>query len=183
MLAGRTPRAKLDGLTVADLVNRFLTHKEQLVETGELKRRTWQDFYTVCERVVSVFGRNRVVSDLAADDFAKLRANFGKTRGPFALVGDVTRTRVLFKWGFDEGLLATPIRYGQSFNKPSRKTLRLAKADDGPRMFERIEVWAMLYGTEGIGRGVTPLRTMLLLALKGGFGNSDVANRACLHWT
>lgn len=179
LLAGRTPRTKLGSLTVADLVNRFLTHKEQLVTTGELKKRTWTDYFTVCERVVSVFGRNRLVSDLAADDFAKLRSSFAKTRGPYALVGDVTRARVLFKWGFDEGLILTPIRYGQSFNKPSRKTLRLAKANNGPRMFERPEVWAMLYGVtideEKVKGASQPLRTMILLALNGGLGNSDVA--------
>jgi integrase len=175
LLAGRTPRTKLDGLTVAELVNRFLSHKEQLVETGELKKRTWQDYYTVCDRVVHVFGRNRLVSDLAADDFAKLRSSFAKTRGPFALSGDITRTRVLFKWGFDEGLIATPIRYGQSFNKPSRKTLRLAKANNGPRMFERNEVWLMLYGATAKGAS-QPLRTMILLALNGGLGNNDLAS-------
>jgi integrase len=179
LLAGRVPRARTDGVTVADLVNRFLTHKETLVECGELKQRTWQDYYVVCERVVQLFGRSRVVSDLVADDFAELRASFAKTRGPFALAGDITRTKVLFKWGFDQGLLPSPIRYGQSFNKPSRKTLRLARAAHGHRMFERHEVWAMLYGTpidgEEINRAAQPLQTMILLALNGGLGNSDVA--------
>jgi hypothetical protein len=42
LLAGRTPRAKMDETTVAELVNRFLTAKESLVESGELQRRTWQ---------------------------------------------------------------------------------------------------------------------------------------------
>jgi integrase len=179
LLEGRTPRAKLDGLTVADLVNRFLTYKESLVDTGELQRRTWQDYYVVCERVVSVFGRNRLVVDIVADDFGQLRGSFAKTRGPVALTGDITRTRVLFKWAFDQGLIATPMRYGQSFNRPSRKTIRLSRAANGPRMFERAELWAMLYGSTIDGtkvEGATlPIRTMILLAVNGGLGNSDVA--------
>ncbi len=97
LLASRTPWSTSDGLTVAELVNRFLTHKKSLVESSELRPRTWEDYYTVCKRVVSVFGRNRLVSDLVADDFAALRTSFAKTRGPYALAGDITRVRVLFK--------------------------------------------------------------------------------------
>jgi integrase len=179
LLAGRRPRSKSGALTVADLVNRFLSAKEALVDTGELQRRTWQDYYIVCERVVRVFGRNRVVADLVAEDFAKLRADFAKTRGPVSLTGDITRARVLFKWAFDEGLIETPMRYGQSFNRPSRKTIRLARAANGPRMFERAELWSILYGATIDGAKVDgagqPIRTMMLLALNGGLGNSDVS--------
>lgn len=179
LLAGRTPRTGANDIEVAELVNRFLSAKEALVETGELQRRTWQDYYVVCERIVRVFGRTRIVSDLAADDFAKLRAESAKTRGPVALSNDIARARVLFKWAFDDGLILTPMRYGQSFNRPNRKTMRSARAANGPRMFERDQVIAMLDGAtikkqkiDGAGQ---PLRSMLLLAINGGLGNSDVA--------
>ena len=169
LLAGRTPRTAGDALTVADLVNQFLTSKEQLVATGEIQQRTWHDYYLVCERIVRVFGRNRLVSDLAVDDFAKLRADSSKTRGPVALSNDIARARVLFKWGFDSGLIDTPMRFGPGFKRPTRKTLRMARADNGPRMFERGEVLAML------DAATQPLRTMILLGLNCGLGNSDVA--------
>jgi integrase len=179
LLAGRNPRNAADGIEIADLVNRFLSAKEALVETGELQRRTWQDYYVVCERLVRVFGRTRLVSDLAADDFAKLRAESAKTRGPVALSNDIARARVLFKWAFDDGLILAPLRYGQSFNRPNRKTMRMARAANGPRMFERDQVIAMLDGAtikkqkiDGAGQ---PLRSMLLLAINGGLGNNDVA--------
>lgn len=179
LLAGRTPRSTPAGLTVADLVNRFLTAKESLVETGELQRRTWHDYYIVCERIIRVFGRGRLVDDLAQDDFAKLRAESAKTRGPVALANDIARARVLFKWAFDEGLIEAPMRYGQSFNRPNRKTMRVARAKNGPRMFEWDQVLAMLDGKTIQGKKVTgasqPLRTMILLAVNCGFGNSDVA--------
>ncbi len=180
LLAGRTPRLTPgDGFQVADLVNRFLSAKQALVDTGELQPRTWQDYYVVCERIVRVFGRTRLVSDLAADDFARLRAASAKTRGPVALSNDIARARVLFKWAFDDGLILTPIRYGQSFNRPNRKTIRAARAAGGPRMFERDQVLAMLNGTtiktEKISGAGHPLRSMLLLAINAGLGNSDVA--------
>src|SRR5476651_796248 len=34
LYAGRTPRSKTTGLTVRELLNRFLTNKQSLVETG-----------------------------------------------------------------------------------------------------------------------------------------------------
>ncbi len=169
LLAGRTPRTSADGIEVAEVCNRFLSAKQALVDTGELQRRTWQDYYTVCVRIVRVFGRTRLVSDLSADDFAQLRADSAKTRGPVALSNDIARARVLFKWAFDEGLILTPMRYGQSFNRPNRKAIRTARAKNGPRMFEREQVLAML------NRAGQPLRTMMLLATNGGLGNSDVA--------
>ena len=36
LLAGRTPRAKSDGLTIRDLINRFLTSKQHLWDAGEI---------------------------------------------------------------------------------------------------------------------------------------------------
>src|SRR5262245_66636479 len=50
--AGRTPRSKTDGLTVRDLVNRFLTSKRHLLDTGEITARTFQDYYLTFERIV-----------------------------------------------------------------------------------------------------------------------------------
>src|SRR5437899_3285799 len=40
--AGRTPRTTTDGLTVADLCNRFLTAKQRKYEAGELGARMYK---------------------------------------------------------------------------------------------------------------------------------------------
>ncbi len=170
LLVGRKPRGKRDGLTVAELVNRFLAAKERLVATGELRQRTWQDYLTVGQRIARVFGRDRLVSDLVSDDFGALRADFAKTRGPYALVGDITRTRILFKWGYDEGLFDAPMRYGQSFDRPNPQTLRLAKADNGPREFTANEIRRM------IDAATKPLAAAILLGINGGIGNQDLAD-------
>jgi len=75
-----------DGLTVRDLVNKFLTTKRHLVDTRELTARSWADYYSTCKRVVESFGKNRLVDDLAADDFERLRASFAKNRSPVTLL-------------------------------------------------------------------------------------------------
>ena len=143
---GRVPRLPSNGLTLRELANRFLTAKQRLVDSGDIVSRTFRDYYEVCARMVSHFGAQRAVGEIRAEDFEAFRADIAKTRGPVALANDITRVKMCFKWGFDSGLLDTPIRYGQSFQKPSRATLRKSRADRGPRMFTAADIRRMLDG-------------------------------------
>ena len=165
--AGRTPRTKPDGLTLRDLVNRFLTAKRHLVDTGEMVLRSWSDYHASCGRVVGILGADRLVEDLAADDFGHLRATLAKGWGPVTLGNEIQRIRVLFKFGYDEGLIDKPVRYGQGFKRPSRKVLRKARHTNGKRMFEAHEIRALI---EAAG---PQLKAMIHLGINCGFGNSD----------
>jgi hypothetical protein len=77
-------------------------------------------------------------ADLASDDFDRLRHELSKVRGPVALGNEVQRTRMLFRFGYECGLIDKPVRYGPDFRRPSKKTLRLARHSKGPRMFEAV---------------------------------------------
>jgi integrase len=169
LYAGRTPRLTGDGLTIRDLANRFLTAKRHLVDTRELSARTFADYHATCERIIEAFGKTRLVSDLAADDFLHLRTELAKTRGVVALGNEVNRVRVVFKFAHDEGLIKSPVHYGSTFKRPNRKALRAARQANGPRMFESVEIRKMLDAA-----GVQ-LKAMILLGINCGFGNNDVA--------
>src|SRR5919204_4857245 len=72
--AGRKPRPDPEGgLTIKQLCNDFLNAKQALIVSGELSRRTWQDYKEVCDRIVSTLGKGRLVEDLDPADFSKLR--------------------------------------------------------------------------------------------------------------
>src|SRR5262245_14880684 len=88
--AGRTPRGKGDGLTVADLCNRFLTSKLRKRKAGELGHQTFADYKVVTDLIVATFGANRLVDDLAAEDFAQLRDWMVKQWGPVRLANSIT---------------------------------------------------------------------------------------------
>src|SRR5262249_47837992 len=120
-----------------------------------------------CGRVGAAFGLNRLVEDLAADDFERLRAGLAPVWGPVALGNEVQRVRVLFKYGYDAGLLDRPARYGPAFRRPSKKVLRQARNAKGPRMFEAEQLRRM------IAAAGVQLRAMLLLGVNCGFGNAD----------
>src|SRR5262249_28563193 len=84
--AGRKPREQAEeGATVHELVNRFLHHKDALVEAGELSPRTKTDYKEACDQIVAGFGKRRLLADLAPDDFEELRERMAKKWGPHRL--------------------------------------------------------------------------------------------------
>jgi integrase len=152
---------------VADLCNQFLSSKKRRVQTGELAQRTWDDYFTTCERLVNYFGKRRLVVDLVAGDFDAFRSRLAETRGPVSLGNEITRSRVVFRFALDQGLIHEPVRYGQSFRKPGKRVLLEARNERGPRMFEAEEIRRMLK------TATQPLKTMILLGVNCGFGPTD----------
>jgi integrase len=175
LLAGRTPRVAGDGLTIRDLCNRFLTSKKAKLESGELAARSFGDYHRTCANIVKAFGVNRLVTDLDASDFGRLRAAMAKQWGPVTLGNEITRIRVLFRYAEQNQLVPTPVRYGSEFAKPTKKTLRKARAANGKRMLEADQLRRVL---EEAGAS---MKAMILLGINCGFGNSDIASLAMSH--
>jgi integrase len=191
--AGRTPRVKGDGLTVADLCNRFLTVKQHQREAGEITARTFDEYKATTDRLVSTFSKTRLVDDLAADDFETLRDAMAKQWGPVRLGNEIQKVRTVFKYGFEAGLIEKPIRYGPQFKKPSASVLRRHRAKNGERMLEAAELRRILDALAGkqVETGRTDeetgkpeivtlkpnptLRAMILLGVNCGLGNHDCA--------
>ncbi len=175
LLAGRTPRTPGDGLTVRDLVNRFLTVKQAHVDTREITQRHFDDLHTACELIVNAFGRNRLVTDLAAADFEQFRAGLAKTRGAWALSGAIQKTRGVFKYGYEAGLIDKPLRYGPTFKRPGKAMLRRERADKGERLFEAKQLAKIV-------KAASPqLKAMILLGVNCGLGNSDCGQLQFKH--
>jgi integrase len=172
IVEGRTPPSfdAEGGCTVRELCNKFLAAKKAKVTSGELATRTFADYYAICALLVDHLGRERLVDDLRPEDFGKIRDSMAKTWGPVRLRNEVNRARVVFKYAFDERLIPKPVHFGQSFARPSTKTLRQARHEKGLRLFASDEVKRILKAAD------VPLRAMILLGLNCGFGNTDCAN-------
>src|SRR5262245_60811360 len=132
--AGVTPRPDPGALTVKALANAFLNEKQARVDTGELSPRTWAGYKEATDLMVKHLGKQRLVADLRPDDFAKLRNKMAKQYGPHGLGVRIQCVRCVCKYAFDAGLIDTPIRYGPGFKRPSKKTLRLHRARQGPKL-------------------------------------------------
>jgi integrase len=172
--AGRKPRESTDGLTVRELANAFLNAKQALLDTGELAAVTFAGYKRVCDEIVAAFGKQRLVADVMPDDFAALRNKLSKKWGPVRLGNSIQIVRSVFKHAYDSALMDRPMRFGPGFKRPTRKTIRLHKAAQGPKLFTRDEIRKLLDAAN------IPLRAMIYLAINCGLGNSDVGN---LHTT
>lgn len=175
LYAGRKPRRNREGLTVRDLVNKFLLAKKARVDAGELALGTFGDQYKTCNRVLTVFGGGRLVEDLAADDFETLRAQIAKTYSKLSRKVEIKRVRSIFRYAYDANLIEKPVRFGPGFVGPNRRELRCERQQNGERMFEAAEIRAMLAAAP------VPLKAMILLGVNCGFGNTDVANLRVKH--
>src|SRR5262249_25289130 len=138
--AGRTPRPDPDALTVKDAANALLNAKKPLLESAELSPRTWAGYKRAADEVVAAFGKTRLVADLGPDDFAKLRRKLAKRLGHAGLGTFIQCVRCLFKHASDNDLIDRPVRYGTNFKKPSKKTLRIHRAEGGPKLFAADEI-------------------------------------------
>jgi len=165
--AGRKPREDTAGVTVKDVANAFLNHKDALLDAGELSPRSRADYQEAADLLVSQLGKSRLVADLGPDDFAAMRKRMAKKWGPVRLGNIIQRVRSIFKHAFDSDLIPAPVRFGPGFARPSAKTLRLHRAKQGPKLFTADEVRRL------IGAADVQLKAMLLLGINCGFGMSD----------
>jgi integrase len=171
LLAGRMPRANPAALTIKELVNNFLAHKATLRDNGELSRLTWGDYKSACDEVVAAFGKNRLLSDIGPDDFAKLRDRLAGKWGLHRLCKTIQFVRCIFKYAYEADLLDKPVRFGPGFKRPTKKTMRLHRAAGGPKLFTPDEIRSMIDAAP-----TAALRAMILLGINCGFGNSDCGN-------
>lgn len=168
--AGRKPRADTEGLTVKETANAFLNAKQALLDAGELSPVTFAGYKRTCDEIVAAFGKQRLVADLQPDDFAALRNRLAKKWGPVRLGNTIQVVRSVFKHAYDSALIDRPMRFGPGFKRPTKKTIRLLKAKQGPKLFTAEEIRKLLDAA-----GVQ-LRAMVLLGINCGFGNADCGN-------
>jgi integrase len=168
--AGRKPRPDAEAVTVKDAANAFLNAKMALLESGELSPHTFANYKRAAETLVAHTGKSRLIADLDAQDFATLRNKMAKKWGPHRLAVTIQHIRSIFKHAFDAGLIPTPVRFGPGFKRPTKKTFRLHRAQQGPKLFTAEEVHRLL------GEAGTSMRAMILLGVNSGLGNGDCAS-------
>lgn len=158
------------GLKLWELGELFLQAKRALVETGELSPRTWQSYQATVATLLKHCGRETPARLMGPAEFQALRGKLAKVRKAVALGNEIQRVRSIFKFGYDSGHLTTPARFGSHFRRPARRVIRAAKHAAGKRMFERPELWQILYNCR------PQIKALVLMGLNCGFGQSDLAN-------
>lgn len=171
LYAGTTPPPTVDGVTLDELVNRFLASQRDRRDGGEITQRHYADYERDGKRMLDALGRERPAAGLMPGDFARLRAATSEGRNATTVSNMIIRMRAVFRWGHATRLLADPIDYGEQFRQPTARAKRLALRQRGRRAATADEVRAILSAT---GDSVN-LRAMIYLGINAGLGNSDCA--------
>jgi integrase len=140
------------------------------LDSGELSPRTWQGYKEITDLLIKHLGKSRLVTDLHPEDFSALRRNVAKKWGVYGLSRFVQGVRSVFKHAFESRLISRPLHFGPDFARPSKKTMRLHRTKQGPKLFSSVEIRQLIDAAK------IPVRAMILLGINAGFGNSDCAN-------
>jgi integrase len=168
--AGRSLQPDTTAATVKDVVNAFLNFKKGRLESGELSPRTFHGYKEITDLLIKHLGKGRLVADLRPEDFSSLRRKVAKKWGVHGLSRFVQGVRSVFKHAYDARRIERPLHFGPDFARPSKKTMRLHRTKQGPKLFTAQEIRRL------IDAALTPVRAMLLLGINCGMGNSDCAN-------
>jgi integrase len=173
LAAGRPARSPESGkLTIRDLANVFLTFKQHKVNTGELTRRTFDEYRDTCERLIRVLGRDTPVERIQAGELLKVREDIAKPGASIkTLANEIGRARVVLNFAWKEGLIDRPIRFGESFKKPGKAAFRKDKAN------RELERGKMMFSAEDVRLALehadVHMRAMVLLGINAALGNAD----------
>jgi hypothetical protein len=100
LLAGRPRPAETTAdstlITVRELCNLFLDHKDGRVEISKLKRRSWADYQVECARLVKILGATTPVDFLTEKDFDDLLRKISKGVKHKTSEGRIVRCRAVF---------------------------------------------------------------------------------------
>lgn len=164
-------RAGKDGLlSLHELCNRFMAFKESRKRSGELSQRMYDEYLSVCNTLLAELGKETAVNAINPTTLSKVRDRWAVQYGVNGLSKRITQARSLFKFAYDEDLLEKPIRYGQSFSKPTSKTIRKHRIEKGRLDFTKEEILSMLQHAN------PTQKAMILLGINCGLGNSDIAD-------
>jgi len=172
LLAGRPRPAETTTdnklITVRELCNLFLDHKDGRVEISKLKRRSWADYQVECARLVKILGANTPVNFLTEKDFDDLLRKISKGVKHKTAEGRIVRCRAVFRFG-EKRRHTGPILYRmEDFIKPSRADIEREKGDS-QKVFDASEI-RLLLSNAGVN-----LKAMILLGINAGLGNTDIA--------
>jgi integrase len=157
------------GLSVADVVNSFLTAKQQQLDSGELSARSFRDLRASCKKFVAHFGKTTPIEQIPPSAFDEFRTALSKQLGPVAMSNDIRRIRAVLKFAYEASLVDRPIKCGPNFKEATKKSVRKARNKRGERSVTIEEIRSV------VCEGHSYLPAATILAINGGMGQSDLA--------
>jgi integrase len=178
LFAGRTPRPDDagGGAMVADVCNWFLAGRLDLVDSGELRPATWNDYKKHATMICQTLGRTTPAAGIRPDDFARLRRAFARRFCASQLAKAVIIARMIFRWAYDNDKLEAMPKFGSGFRPPDKASRkRSSRQRGGNTIYTADQVLELLTAPLALDGNSVHLRAMIYLGINAGFGQEDCA--------
>lgn len=148
------------------------------VEAGERSGRSLADYRLAARDLLQVLEPEARLDALRPADFGRLRAHMASRLGKKTLKNRINNIRTILRSAGELRDADGRRRfngepdYGREFERPSLPVLRRERQRKQSRAWEPEEIRRLLAAAR------EPLRTMILLGINGGLGNTDIAQLA-----
>lgn len=171
---GMAPPGSDDAVLLSDLLDEFLSNRKQRLQEGTLSQRTFDDYEDICDRIAECLPLKCHLVQLKPEHFDKLRSHLksGKNRDVSAKTHDrrLGYARAVFRFAaIDSRMIERPLPFTQALASVSKRELRKHRAKQPDRIISSAEL------DMAIKAGTIRMRAMILLAINGGYNNSDIA--------
>lgn len=173
LMAGVEPPSDKTDISVRDLVNHYLAHREHdrdspETSTNHISKGTFAEYRDTGRVMVDLWDR-RSVEMLRPLDFAELRHKLD-SGSPDRLRRRMTNVRSIFKWGRSVGLVNSDAKYGNEFDLADKSQLRKARANKKEPIFsaETINAALNVAGPQ--------MKAFILLGVNCGYYAKDISD-------
>jgi len=171
---GKNPRLSASGncparTTVGGICEAYLAAQRTRLAAGEIRPRTLYEQESICERLKSVLGENRVVANLTAGDFEKLKGEIASTNSPRSVSQLVNKSKVPFVYAWEADLLMAPVKFGPTFRGPGLRSIRQQQNARPSLLYEPHQLRHLVEAADPL------MKACILLGLNGAYGAADIA--------
>lgn len=155
--------------TVEQVTSAFLDWKIRKAKQKDITDGMRGEYAAMMKIILECFGTGRIASSLRPSDFVDLREYASRKRGAHWLKKFVGVVRSVFNHAYNSDLLELPPRFGPEFKSPSKAEFRRIQESRGERFLDADDCHRLL------DKANTQLRALMMLALNGGFGQTELA--------
>lgn len=162
------PAKSSSDMTVEEMFEQIVARRLESVQNKRLSMRTVRDYADAGARFVEVVGNVHASRTLPRHFSAFARAI--ERYSPHRQSKLAILVKTTFRWAANSGFIPDVPDFGPDLRGASKAEFRRHKAKRGPMLYSRDEVKKLLEHSAG------QLKAMILLALNGGLGNTDLSD-------
>lgn len=164
----------LDQCTVATLLNSFLSHRKEKLDSGNLSQRTYDDYLEVCKLIAGSISKHNAISILSVEHFEAVRRGLAKgknkkTISPKRFDIRLGYARTIFRFAsIDNRFVDRQLPFQSALASVSDNELRRHRQASPKRAMTANEI------NKAIKVSDPSFKAIILLGINGALNNSDI---------